>query len=256
MCNTVLQREYPQDAASAEQLRKRSFVQDSEASTPDQCCSAVSLLDGNTGASPVLTRFYVPLLPKPLLALLRLEHSERLGFRSHHMGKKESVMLDAVRLSITAGLLITFFVVTANSMAGDAPDGQSVQNGVGFAEPAVVSPDKPEQSRFPDEPLKERPAGAISVKFLVEHRTALNEKKATVHGVIVATLLGDKACPPDRGMCAQPRITIADSADASRNTSYDLEILLPEGVNDSYDIGQFVDVSGVISASPVAVVMR
>jgi len=27
MCNTVLQREYPQDAASAEQLRKRSFAQ-------------------------------------------------------------------------------------------------------------------------------------------------------------------------------------------------------------------------------------
>jgi hypothetical protein len=47
---------YPQDAASAEQLRKRSFVQDSAASIPGQCCSAVSLLDGNTGASPVLTR--------------------------------------------------------------------------------------------------------------------------------------------------------------------------------------------------------
>src|ERR1035437_4807030 len=66
MCNTVLQREYPQDAASAEQLRKRSFVQDSAASTPDQCCSALSLLGGDTGASPVLTRFYVPLLLKPL----------------------------------------------------------------------------------------------------------------------------------------------------------------------------------------------
>jgi hypothetical protein len=34
---------YPQDAASAEQLRKRSFVQDSAASIPGQCCSAVSL---------------------------------------------------------------------------------------------------------------------------------------------------------------------------------------------------------------------
>lgn len=130
------------------------------------------------------------------------------------------------------------------------------ESGTGIAAPGLVAPDMPEPSRLPDGPLEQMPTEAVSVRFLVEHRTALNEKKVAVHGVIVSTLLGEKACPPDRGMCAQPRITLADTADASRDTSYDLVILLPEGGDDAYAIGQIVDVSGIVSASPAGAVMR
>jgi hypothetical protein len=132
----------------------------------------------------------------------------------------------------------------------------SAESSTGTVSPQqIVYPDQPGSAYGPDYPLETPPATPVTVKFLVEHRTALNEKRVTVHGVIVATLLGDKACPPDRGMCAQPRITIADIANSSRDTSYDLEILLPEEGNDSYNIDQIVDISGTVSASPSAVIL-
>jgi len=148
-------------------------------------------------------------------------------------------------------LLFSFPALAEEEIEGQ----QSIQSGTGIAVP-VTPMDAPEQEVLPDEPLEQVPAEAVTVQFLVEHRSALNEKKITVHGVVISALLGEDACPPDRGMCAQPRVIIADTSGEERDTRYDLVILLPEGGNDAYAAGQTVDVTGVVSASPSAVVMR
>jgi hypothetical protein len=67
-----------------------------------------------------------------------------------------------------------------------------------------------------------------------------------VHGVITYALPPAKACPPGQGACAQPRIIIADSAEAARNKAYDLTILLPEDDQTNYTEGQIVDISGTV----------
>lgn len=115
----------------------------------------------------------------------------------------------------------------------------------------IVEPDKPSPG-FPDYPLDDPPAGAMNVSFIFEHRTALNEKHVAVHGMIISTLLADKACPPGRGMCAQPRITLSDSADAK----FKIEVLLPESDRTPYEQGQTVEISGTASSGPAAVVIR
>lgn len=120
----------------------------------------------------------------------------------------------------------------------------------------VVSPVDPETAGlapYPDEPFPSIPAEpTLSIKFLVEHRTALNGKTVTIQGFVVYALLGEDACPGGGiGACAQPRIFLADTTDQGRNKDYDVMILL--GEKDNYNIGQHVIVTGVVSSSKVAV---
>lgn len=117
----------------------------------------------------------------------------------------------------------------------------------------IVYPDRPETSRFPDYPLEIIPSGPLLVSFVFEHRTALNEKHITIHGMIQDTLLGEKACPPDRGMCAQPRVTLADS---ESRTKYTIEILLREDDNTPYTKGQILDFSGTVSSGVNSTILR
>lgn len=162
-----------------------------------------------------------------------------------------------MRILVLLALLLLAAPAWADKYQPETIQGQSIQSGVGIAEPVHTSPDSREPEPYiPDNALDKIPAEPVSVQFLVEHRSALNEAKMTVRGVIISTLLGDKACPPDKGMCAQPRITIADKADLSRDKNYDLVILLPEEKVFAYEIGQFVEVSGTVTGNPYTVMMR
>lgn len=127
----------------------------------------------------------------------------------------------------------------------------------GVASTGVALPDAPvggPQTGLPDEPLLP-PAQVQNVKFVMEHRTALDGQRVTVHGVIVYALPPAKACPPGQGACAQPRIIIADSAEASRNKAYDLTVLLPEDDQSAYAEGQIVDVTGTVSGNADSVTL-
>ena len=139
------------------------------------------------------------------------------------------------------------------AVPGSTGEGES---GEGNAEPGTVTASpEPQPPSLPDEPL-EAPKGAQSVKFVVEHRTALNDQHVTVHGIVVSALLHDKACRARPGMCAQPRITIADSADATRNKAYDVEVILPDGDKTVYAQGQIVDLTVSVSGSEGGVVLE
>ena len=127
-----------------------------------------------------------------------------------------------------------------------------------------VDPDKESLAEVVDLPL-EKIGAPLSVKEVIEHRSALNGKLITVKGYVVATLLGEDACPtikkgdsglvPAQGSCGRPRIFLADTADAARDAQYDFMILVSE-TEDNYKKGQQVEVTGSISASKVAVIMN
>lgn len=114
-------------------------------------------------------------------------------------------------------------------------------------------------SKYIDEPLNVVPVGAQTVKFIVEHRSALNDKSVLVRGIIVSALKG--GCPPNTnprmGMpCMQPRITLADSDAASRDTNYDLQIFLSMDSPFPYKQGQSVDIEGTVSGEKSYVTLR
>lgn len=122
----------------------------------------------------------------------------------------------------------------------------------------TVQPEDPNKAGlvlYPDLLITSLPTEPVSVKFVVEHRSALNGKSIKVRGVIVGTLLGEKACPPDRGMCAQPNIFLADTTAESRNKLYDLRVLVSEEEQEkNYLVGSTIEIQIVADGSKVAVV--
>ena len=134
------------------------------------------------------------------------------------------------------------------------------QGGTGSVTSGTVTPEDPNKiglASYPDLSLTSLPKEPMSVKFVVEHRSALNGKSITVRGVVVATVLGEKACPPDRGMCAEPSIYLADTTDGSRNNLYDLRVLVSQEEKEiNYSIGKTLVLQVAVNGSKVAVVAR
>jgi hypothetical protein len=152
--------------------------------------------------------------------------------------------------------LLCFSPAFAEESAPEIPGAQSIQGSSGVVEMGVIYPDRAQGLLLPDLSLEALPSEAVSVRFLVEHRTALHEKKVAVRGVVVSVLIGEDACPSSGGMCAQPRLTIAESGEDSGDARYDLVVLFPEGAGEGYSVGENAEISGTVSASPQAVVMR
>ncbi|MBI1972866.1 hypothetical protein HYS50_02590 [Candidatus Woesearchaeota archaeon] len=118
-------------------------------------------------------------------------------------------------------------------------------------------------ANYPDLPLADIPP-ILSVKEVVEHRSALHGKTITVSGFVIETLLGGESCPSSAGnnvqtlipgSCAQPRIKVADTLDQSRDLKYDVIILVSEE-EEGYSVGQPVEVKGIVFASKVAVYLE
>lgn len=129
----------------------------------------------------------------------------------------------------------------------------SVKSGTETVQPE--DPNKVGLALYPDLTITSLPTESVSVKFIVEHRSALNSKSIKVRGIIVGTLLGERACPPDRGMCAQPSIFLADTTEESRNKLYDLRVLVnEEGQEKNYPVGKTIEIQIVVNGSKVAVV--
>lgn len=133
------------------------------------------------------------------------------------------------------------------------PDGNSFTESIEISATAAVSTVVPEDpaasglSNYPDKPLDSIPSVPVSVRHLVEHRSALNGQVVQVRGVVVATLLGEKACPPGMGMCAQPSLFLADTSAGDRDKNYDVRVLVGEQEQESdYPIGGTLEVAVVV----------
>lgn len=122
----------------------------------------------------------------------------------------------------------------------------------------VVEPEDPNASglaRYPDLPLSAMPQGTVPVKFIVEHRSALNEDTVSVRGLVIGALLGENACPSDRGMCARPWITLADMDSENRNKLYDLQVYVSESAREEdFPVGEIITLKIVVSGHQTAVV--
>lgn len=110
---------------------------------------------------------------------------------------------------------------------------------------------------LPDLPLEQEVTGPVTPRFVIEHRSALDGKSITVQGVVVSALTGEAACPPGRGMCAQPRVTLSDGeAGVAPDPAFDLVVVLPEGDDTGYTRGQEAEVQGRVSASGFTAVLH
>ena len=115
-----------------------------------------------------------------------------------------------------------------------------------------------------DLPLERVPGSAVSVKFLIEHRSALNGRTVTAQGFVQETIVGEAACPtcpadcgkppgefcpPCPAGCAQPRVFLVDAltTDAER-----LMVLVAEADQD-FRVGEWIRITGTVHSSPVAV---
>ena len=116
-------------------------------------------------------------------------------------------------------------------------------------------------TKYKDKSLKTVPTKAVSPKFVIEHRTALDGKTVTVSGIVVSVASGNTQTPSDDSITGakpmanpQPRIFIADSSKNSRNKNLDLMIIVETG--DEFIVGQKATVKVRVESSPVAVVLR
>ena len=159
--------------------------------------------------------------------------------------------MDKSKILGCVSLLVLILVIS--SCAKEVPykgKGVSVQ---------VVDPNKAGLALIQDLPFEVVPE-LLSVKELIEHRSALHDKTVTVKGIIIEAIVGEKACPSkkiveggvDIAGCAQPRIIIADSADAARDKRYDTIILVKDD-DQKYAAGQYQEIKVKVAASKVAV---
>jgi hypothetical protein len=156
-------------------------------------------------------------------------------------------------LFITILFLITLHILPARA-EGEVEGAQKMESsGTGIAAPVNPAAAPP----LPDLPLEQEITGAVSPRFVIQHRSALDGKKIAVRGLVVSSLTGEAACPPGRGMCAQPRVTLSDGEDGvAPDPTFDLVVLLPEGDTGVYERGQEVELTGIVSASAFAAVLR
>lgn len=113
-------------------------------------------------------------------------------------------------------------------------------------------------TKYPDKKIDSLPKKPVSSKYIVEHRSALNDKIITVKGIIVAVSQPPAAnAPPGVAIMGnpQPLIRLAESSKDSRDANYDLMIYLGEGEN-RYAINQKIAIKVRVESSRGAVVLR
>lgn len=111
----------------------------------------------------------------------------------------------------------------------------------GLGTSAILPDEKAGLAAPPDLRLISMPKQPLSVKFVIEHRSALNGKAIEVQGVVVRTLLGEKACPQTglAGLCAKPSLYLADTPEEERDKLYDLRVLMSEAEQEKdYPLGK------------------
>lgn len=122
--------------------------------------------------------------------------------------------------------------------------------------PDTIQPEDPNSGleTIPNISVKSFPTDTVSVKYLIEHRSALNGEMVTVKGVIVASWLDPARCSPNAEyLCPQPVIFLADTSDTNRDPYYNLQVRFVEGQEDDlhnqYRINQTAEIRGKVSGT-------
>ena len=112
-------------------------------------------------------------------------------------------------------------------------------------------------AKYQDKKIDSLPTKSVSLKYVVEHRTALSDQTITVSGIVVSVgqQPSGNSTTGVRSMAnPQPRIFIADSSKDSRDKNRDVMVIVEAG--DNYTVGQKVNFKVKVSGSKVAVMLR
>ncbi len=112
--------------------------------------------------------------------------------------------------------------------------------------------------KYPDRPLAAIPRQAVSLRYIVEHRSALNGKTITVRGFVARALwpATENVSSGEQSMAnPQPRIFLADSLRKGRDKNYEVMVLVREDDN-RYLVGQKVKLKVRVDSGQAAVVLR
>ena len=148
-----------------------------------------------------------------------------------------------------------FFLTAVTVLAAQvAPTGESPQHA--RTQASTVQPQVENKALGPDLPLRSVPPKVVSVRFIVDHRSALNQHTVRVRGIITAALLGDAACPPDRGMCMAPSIVLAESEPGKNRPACSVRVLMAkESKAQDYPIGKAVVLRVTVEGQVTGVVL-
>jgi len=107
-----------------------------------------------------------------------------------------------------------------------------------------------------DLPLGSIPSHSVSVRFVIAHRSRLNGHTIRVRGIITSALVGDAACPPDRGMCAPNSILLADSDASRRRSDSSIRVLLPQDARaQDFAVGKRLEIKVAVHGNNAGVAL-
>lgn len=121
-----------------------------------------------------------------------------------------------------------------------------------------IEPEDPSKiglTSYPNLPLSSELLTPIPIKYLVERRSALNEKVVTVKGIIIGNWLDESKCPPNAELlCPQNRIFLADANTEDRNQLYDLDVVVEENAKaEDYQIGETITIKVLVYGDKTSV---
>ncbi len=73
--------------------------------------------------------------------------------------------------------------------------------------------------------------------------------------MVAYAILGRAACPPDSTACGEPRLFLAETTDPTHDRNYDVIVLL-RPTDTGYQVGETVQVHGIVHSSKIAVYLR
>lgn len=182
------------------------------------------------------------------------------------MEKRPVSVFVAIGLIVLAGAA-GYFVVErrAFSLGPGAAPPRASETGLGNIDGGVsaIGPKDAQKTGlapYPDLPLASLPSGPQSVRYIIEHRSALNQKTIAVRGVVVGTAF-QRYLPCTTGPCPMyapaSGIVLADIAGAARDKQYDLSIILlgdDTAENEkTYFIGKTVEMAIQVWGSKTAI---
>jgi hypothetical protein len=149
---------------------------------------------------------------------------------------------------------VFFLTAVSAFLAQLAPGSESPQYAP--ARGSTVQPQVESQALGPDLPLNLVPTKVVNLRFVIDHRSALNQHTVRVRGIITAALLGDAACPPDRGMCMAPSIVLAESEPGKNRPACSVRVLMAkESKAQDYPIGKAVVLRVTVEGQVTGVVL-
>ncbi|MGB6677272.1 MAG: hypothetical protein WBE44_11320 [Terriglobales bacterium] len=135
------------------------------------------------------------------------------------------------------------------SPTGGAPQSRPTQG-------STVQVQAESKTLGPDLPLSAMPTRAVGVRFVVEHRSALNGRTVRVHGIVAAAFFGAAACPPDRGMCMPPSLILSESEPNKNRPASSVRILMPQDAKQQdYPVGKALALRATVDGHTTGLVL-